>query len=433
MQKSILSIFLIMFVSSTLGYTKVNVSSQDVISSISQGVVATKSMLEGISINQSFEKGRTLLHYAVELQQFDVIEFLVEKGINLSIKGGESYGTALQEALYQGYLKIANFLIDKGTKLNVKNKDGNTALHIAAGNGYVDIVEKLLAKGASKYTKNSVGMRAYDLIPQLEYGADRELKSLLAYKKKRVVKYAQNSSTSSFKTNKNSEVSEQEAINAIGRGVSATKALLRKISVNRRFSRNKTLLHFAVGLRKYPVVVLLVQRGALLSEVGGTYYGTALQDALYFGYTEIASFLIQKGTRLNIKNSNGDTALHIAANNGYFGIVKELIAHGASKYSKNANGQRAYDLIPSLSWGDSTEIKKMLKYEEEKDINLDNNQNHSDSTAPKSMSKGFNALIEKNRGGNSNVRGKWNHDRAKIDKKSKVHDSDIGMSFDIGQ
>ncbi len=348
--------------------------------------------------------------------------------INFSMlfsKEGDLNNTPLQNFLYQGDLKNAYSLINNNTNINIKNEKGNTALHIAAGNGYIDIVEKLLIHGANKNIKNNNGLTAYDLVPRLKYGADKELRQLLLTQVINSKNFPQRdiykvSTTRDIKYKKKN-ITEKEVVSAIKKGIFGTKELLTKISVNKRFKLNKTLLHYAVALREYPVVIFLVQQKALLSERGGIYYSTALQDALYFGYLEIAHFLIQKGTILNIKNSHGDTALHIATSKGYFNIAKELLAHGASKYTPNGNGLKAYDLIPKLTFEDNREIKKLLKYKEEENRKPNQKQRY------RSMSKGFHSINDSR---NSNIKNSWNKNRSRIDKKSKILDSDIGMNFE---
>jgi hypothetical protein len=83
--------------------------------------------------------------------------------------------------------------------------------------------------------------------------------------------------------------------------------------------------------------------------------------------------------------------------------------------------------------GDTKEIKQMLEYEPKQKSALDESRDRSGSRRGyKSMSKSlnFDSIHDKQ---NSRIQSKRNRNRTKIDKKSKVHDSDIGMSFDIEQ
>ena len=46
------------------------------------------------------------------------------------------------------YDAIADYLIKKGTDVNVANKGGQTAGHLAAAHGHVQIIRLLMARGA---------------------------------------------------------------------------------------------------------------------------------------------------------------------------------------------------------------------------------------------------------------------------------------------
>ena len=149
------------------------------ISSLNQGVNSTENFLEKVPTYQLYEYDKTILHYAVELQKYDIVKFLVSKDVELSRKGGIYYQTALQDAIFYKYFRIARLLVNGGTPLDIKNIDGDTALHIAAENGYSDMVNLLLSNGASKNIVNSQGNTPYNLIPKFMMDNSKKLKSIL--------------------------------------------------------------------------------------------------------------------------------------------------------------------------------------------------------------------------------------------------------------
>jgi hypothetical protein len=165
-----------------LGYNTnihAQVTEQDVLGAVNKGVVATKEFLATTPTYQLYEKNKTILHYAVELDKYDVVEFLTRHRINLSRKGGMFFQTPLQDAIYYRHFRIAKLLINRGSPLDSKNVNGETALHIAAKNGYSDIVKALLAKGASINIVDEDGNLPYELIPALMFENDKELLSIL--------------------------------------------------------------------------------------------------------------------------------------------------------------------------------------------------------------------------------------------------------------
>ena len=159
------------------------------ISSIMQQDISTiKKLFTNNSIHKRYREKKTLLHYAVQADNFEAVSFLVRKNISLSAQGGKHFNTALQDALYQGHLKIAYFLIEKGTPLELQNVNGETALHIASNYGYFDIVQNLVAHGADSNITNNQGEIPSDLIPKLTWDGHNEFKQRLKRRKKNKIR-----------------------------------------------------------------------------------------------------------------------------------------------------------------------------------------------------------------------------------------------------
>lgn len=212
------------------------------------------------------------------------------------------------------------------------------------------------------------------------------------------------------------KISKEEIITAIKSGRDSTKNLLKYVPIDYYSNTDGTLLHYAVKYRKRDVVELLVNRKILLSRQGGRFYGTPLQDAIYYGHLGIASYLIDKGTLLNIKDINGDTALHIAARNGYLDIVNKLIAHGASKNSVNKAGETPYDLIPNLSWDSKKQLEQSLLIQ--------------DSEQPRFNGEEGDRLLPLP---NHRINTKHNNNINIIDKKTTIENTNMGVEIDTNR
>jgi len=214
--------------------------------------------------------------------------------------------------------------------------------------------------------------------------------------------------------NAKNNISDKQIIRAIKRGLPSTKKLLKKVPIDYINSNDDTLLHYAVRFRKRRVVEYLVNQKILISRKGGLFYGTALQEAIYYGYLGIASYLIEKGSLLNIQNKYGETALHIAAKNGYLDIVEQLIAQGASKSIVDSEGNTPYDLIPDLSWDSRKKLKELLRVEKSKT----------------SKSKSFDRIYINI--GHNRIESRKNENINVIDKKTKMDKrSNMGIDIDI--
>jgi len=207
---------------------------------------------------------------------------------------------------------------------------------------------------------------------------------------------------------------KKESIKAVKSGVPAVKKLLKKVSINCVTPEGDTLLHYAVRFNKRKVIEYLVEHKIDLSAKGGIFYGTALEDAIYYGYLGIASYLIGKGTNLNIANMDGDTALHIASRNGYLDTVEELVSSGASKNILNRAGHLPYDELPNLTWDSRKKLQSLLFVNN----NINKNSNHSEHSGVDLLER---MLVKKRK----------NTDITIIDKKSEIDNTDVGINVEI--
>ncbi|MDA5192570.1 ankyrin repeat domain-containing protein [Govanella unica] len=147
-------------------------------------------------INMQTSEGYTLLHYAAEAGNLAMVDSLLERGANPSIKTnlgstpfdmaiGTMVQTRLKAAMAGGKsaspqakgtgdfdtaranigwrrndVVIAE--LDKGLDVNMQNAEGYTLLHFAAGEGNLAIVKELLQRGANPNTKTNSGQTALD-------------------------------------------------------------------------------------------------------------------------------------------------------------------------------------------------------------------------------------------------------------------------------
>jgi ankyrin repeat protein/DNA polymerase III delta prime subunit len=91
------------------------------------------------------------------------------------------------------------------------------------------------------------------------------------------------------------------------------------------------LLQSAIAAGDHTCVDLLLQRGAKVNSTG-SYYGTALQAAAYFGRTELVRSLLAAGAKPNILQGRHGSALRAAVVGGHAATVKLLLQHGADIY-----------------------------------------------------------------------------------------------------
>jgi len=117
----------------------------------------TNKLLEKSYINTDVqnENGETSLIAAIRYIEADqkwmeIVKILLQKGGNPNLKNKHG-DTALHLALKYSYPEIVQMLLQKGADLDLqyKDKDGNTPLHWAVSLNYLEIVQMLLQKGVN--------------------------------------------------------------------------------------------------------------------------------------------------------------------------------------------------------------------------------------------------------------------------------------------
>jgi ankyrin repeat protein len=100
--------------------------------------------------NLSDQKGkRAALEWAICRGQIDLVNHLIESGVNPNTPGRGIFRRALQHAVSSANFEIVKILLDSGADVNFRSSEwcDKTALEEAAGNNNVDLVHLLIAKG----------------------------------------------------------------------------------------------------------------------------------------------------------------------------------------------------------------------------------------------------------------------------------------------
>jgi ankyrin repeat protein len=117
-----------------------------------RGNIVELLLEKGVDVNAAtFSDGGTALQAAAEGGHLEVVERLLEKGADVDAAAADVSGrTVLQAAAGGGHLEVVEWLLEKGADINAAAADdyGRTALQAAAGGGHLEVVERLLEKGA---------------------------------------------------------------------------------------------------------------------------------------------------------------------------------------------------------------------------------------------------------------------------------------------
>ena len=105
-------------------------------------------------------KGIPLLSLAVRAQFPRVAALLIDAGADINRLSGDRGYSPLMDAVQKGDIAMVKLLLDKGSLIDLRSKDGQTALILCAGRGDTDMSEILVSYGADFTLKDNLGMSA---------------------------------------------------------------------------------------------------------------------------------------------------------------------------------------------------------------------------------------------------------------------------------
>ncbi|MFJ5771001.1 ankyrin repeat domain-containing protein [Psychrobacillus sp. NPDC093180] len=125
----------------------------------------------------------TWLHVAAKKGHFEIVEHLIDKGIEVNTKGDVFDASPLRVAAGAGHLEIVKYLIKAGAELDVSLAKRNPLFGAIYG-GHKEVVDLLVEKGIDisiRYTgENMKNMNAY------EYAKEFGQTEIAEYLKKRL-------------------------------------------------------------------------------------------------------------------------------------------------------------------------------------------------------------------------------------------------------
>jgi ankyrin repeat protein len=219
-----------------------------------QTLIDAGAELDILSEEDGLGEGQTALMHVVESffatgKRAEVVKMLVEAGANINLKGKDGR-TALMCAAMAGYADSIQALIEAeaGADLDAKDDNGNTAMMLAEGDRHPKIVRLLKQAGASEEGMNEITLirAAYD------------------------------------------------------GNVEHVRALIQAgADVNHRM--NSTALCNAASRGHDEIVRMLIEAGADVNKRASEGYFNPLLDAAYAGHLEIVRALVEAGADVNVR------------------------------------------------------------------------------------------------------------------------------------
>jgi cytohesin len=264
----------------------------------------------------------------------------------VNTKNEDGY-TELHIAANRGQVSLMKQLISRGANVRARNRTRDTPLHGAAKNGHEDAVELLIAKGANVNAKGIIGLTP------LHETTDKKIAEMLIANGADI--HAKNDEGST-------PLTRAFAYHSIGKTAEIIELLIaRGADVNSCDSDGDTLLHAAISGYKDDLVKLAIAKGADVNAKG--YNG---QTALHLvaersdeTAVELAELLISKGANVNPHDDEGITPLYKAVSaygDCKIKLVKLLLAKGVNINEKDKFGDAPLDLAMRECCGRAVEV-----------------------------------------------------------------------------
>jgi ankyrin repeat protein/L-ascorbate metabolism protein UlaG (beta-lactamase superfamily) len=261
------------------------------------------------------ETGYSLLHLAAYRGYMDIVQYLVENGMDTNVRSGGN-STPLHGAGVYGHLKVVKYLIENGAEIDTPNQGGFTPLLSSAAGGQGYTVHYLIGKGADVNAKTQQGINALMIASQNSESDVDFAKSLI-----------------------NLGLSVDEVDNygrqAISIAASTNRADLIELYVEHGADVNFTPedgwspLLYSVARQSKEATFKLIELGAdvhVVNSSGFSLFYLAVKE----GDLEVVGRLIEKGIDINLQETNfGYSPLNFASIGGNIDIVNLLLESNA--------------------------------------------------------------------------------------------------------
>lgn len=248
----------------------------------------------------------------------DAAEYLLDHGAAVDWVARIRNPPALICAVINKHPAMVQLLVTRGADINVRDRNGRTALMTAAWNDSYQILDYLITRGADV---NARDLRGRNVLHNL--AADKR-QDWGEYIVELLLK--QSISISGEEARDELRRTPLHWACSTGHGRLVEMLLSKNADVDAVEARTKTSLSLAVTNNKVSIVETLLKNGAdVNSKSDGGW--TPLHQACETESAEIAKILLQAGAEVNAKLLNGSTPLHLAALKGCMDVVKCLLRH----------------------------------------------------------------------------------------------------------
>ncbi|XP_065838491.1 ankyrin repeat domain-containing protein 50-like isoform X2 [Oscarella lobularis] len=303
--------------------------------------IAEKLVQLGFDVNEAQGFGKTSLHFSARtyFHTLKLAEFLIRNGAKLEVED-ERGNTPFLVCATTNKVAFMDMLISKGCNVQAKNKVGRGVLGAACANGEVKMTRKLLEMGfslfetdyfgrtplhwAAKYTNKEVAEilvdRGANVEAQDKWGRTPYLDA---------VRHGCEDVANLFL----SKGCNRHAVDHEGHGALALACIEKSRyaveSFLSRFSNQdlNSVLHLAVLSNSDDTVGLLISNGADI-ETQDKWGCTPLVTAIEFGSDRVIDFLLKEGCNMYAETKTGECVLDVAIMAGRLDLFHRFVKAG---------------------------------------------------------------------------------------------------------
>lgn len=255
---------------------------------------------------------------AIENNRLDVVKILLQEN-RINSHEHITANTLLHFAAIYGNTKVAEYLIEKGAKVNAMNDYGMSPLYLAAREGNIHVARLLISHGANVNVRSTLQISPLYIATQSNY---EDLAILL------------------IESGANADVATINGLTPLLKAASHSMLKLTKVLLENGANPNVQEqstgfrpIHAAASNGQLDIVKLLHENGADI-DVCNRSSATALCLACKNGSKDIVEYLLSHGCLSSVQTTKNITPLQHASLNGHKDIVDLLLKFNA-KVSTN--------------------------------------------------------------------------------------------------
>jgi ankyrin repeat protein len=250
------------------------------------------------------------------------VEKLLDNGEDIEACHLPTKRTALAVACHCGNIEVVAFLINRGAKLNPRDVDLSTPLHLAASQGHLQTVDLLLQVPLKTEARDS--SKRTPLWVAAEGGHTNVVELLLKHGAR-------------IKTRADDQLTPLHAAAKEGHEGTVELLLRSNSHIESRDVHFMTALHYACDNGHLLVVDLLIRKGAYIESVGND-SKLPLIFAAASGRLDVVELLAKKKASLENTDDKDRNAMHWATRNGHVKVAEFLSEQGLSIHTPDADG-----------------------------------------------------------------------------------------------